>query len=333
MQRLPKILIVDDEPIIRDTLENLLSAEELELYFAENGEQGLQMAQDVLPDAILLDVMMPGMDGYEVCRHIRALPLLAEVPIIMITALDDRQSRLQGLRSGVDDFLSKPFDGIELLARIQTITRLNRYRHLLEQRNELEQLHKELIISYHRTIEGWSNALDLRDKETEGHTLRVTQKSVEFARALGVGEAQLEHVRMGALLHDVGKLGVPDSVLLKPGKLTEEEWVVMRKHPVYAYEWLSPIDFLKEAIQIPYCHHEKWDGSGYPRHLRGEEIPLYARLFAIVDVWDALCSDRPYRAAMPEAEVLEYIQKDAGKHFDPELVKVFMELQSKGQKS
>jgi len=169
----------------------------------------------------------------------------------------------------------------------------------------------------------------LRDKEIEGHTQRVTQKCVEFARAVGVGEEELEFVRMGGLLHDVGKLGVPDSILLKPDKLSDEEWKVMRLHPVYAYQWLAPITFLRNAVDIPYCHHEKWDGSGYPRGLRGEEIPLFARLFAIVDVWDALSSDRPYRAAVSKAEVTEYIRSQSGSHFDPALVDIFMGLLAK----
>jgi len=325
MESKPIVLIVDDEPIIRAALDAMLG-DSYQLYFAENGVQGLAMAIQTQPDLLLLDVMMPLMDGFEVCRQIRISPLLAEMPIIMITALDDRDSRLKGLRAGVDDFLAKPFNSLELLARIQTITRLNRYRHLVEQRNQLEKLHQDLLISYHKTIEGWTNALDLRDKETEGHTQRVTQKSLDFARAVGVSEDQLEYVRMGALLHDVGKLGVPDAILLKPGKLSEEEWVIMRKHPLYAYEWLQPIEYLRPALDIPHYHHEKWDGSGYPCGLKGEAIPLLARLFAIVDVWDALCSDRPYRAAMPEPIVLSYIQTEAGKHFDPALVQIFLAL-------
>jgi putative two-component system response regulator len=328
MNSQPIVLIVDDEPIIRETMGALLDRD-YELYFAENGLEGLALALQIHPDIILLDVMMPKIDGFEVCRRIRATELLAEVPIIMITALDDRDSRLQGLRAGVDDFLTKPFDRMELLARVQTITRLNRYRRIVEQRNQLESLHEELLISYHKTIEGWVTALDLRDKETEGHTQRVTQKSVELARAIGIDEEQLEHIRIGALLHDIGKLGVPDSILLKPGKLTEDEWKVMRLHPIYAYQWLEPIAFLKFAVDIPYCHHEKWDGSGYPRGLRGEDIPLSARLFAIIDVWDALCSDRYYRAALPEPEVFEYLRKEAGKHFDPSLVEVFISMRQK----
>jgi len=325
MEKQPVVLIVDDEETVRETLDMLLS-DQYELHFAENGIEGLAKALEKLPDVILLDVMMPVMDGFEVCRQIRANPILAEMPVIMVTALDDRASRLHGLRSGADDFLTKPLDSLEMSARLQTITRLNRYRSLLEQRNELEKVHSDLIISYNKTIEGWVSALDLRDKETEGHSRRVTQMAVEFARKIGVAEDRLEDVRMGALLHDIGKLGVPDSVLLKPGKLTEEEWVIMRKHPVYAYKWLSPIEYLSNALDIPYSHHEKWDGSGYPRQLAGTDIPLYARLFAIIDVWDALCSERPYRSAMSEAEVLEYIKQVSGSHLDPSLVEIFLSL-------
>jgi putative two-component system response regulator len=325
MKPQPTVLIIDDEPVIRDTLEALLCVD-FDVQFAENGASGIAAAQQIQPDVILLDVMMPVIDGFEVCRQIRALPLLAEVPILMVTALDDRESRIRGLRMGADDFITKPFDGLELQARLQTITRLNRYRRLMEQRIELEKSHQELLISYQKTIEGWVMALDLRDKETEGHTLRVTRMTLELARAAGLPEEGMEDIRRGALLHDIGKLAIPDSILLKPGRLTEEEWVIMRKHPVYAYEWLSPIQFLARALDIPYRHHEKWDGSGYPNGLSGADIPIAARLFAIVDVWDALCSERPYHAPMPEPDVLHYLQEQAGKHFEPRLVELFLAL-------
>ncbi|MCX6066849.1 MAG: response regulator [Chloroflexi bacterium] len=327
MNNQASVLIVDDEEVVRETLDLLLS-DQYQLYFAENGVEGLALALKVQPDVMLLDAMMPRMNGFDVCRQIRATPLLAELPVIMITALDDRESRLMGLRAGADDFLTKPLDSLELSARLQTITRLNRYRNLVEQRAQLESAHQILLTSYNRTIEGWVNALDLRDKETENHSQRVTQMTVEFARKMGVPDDQLENIRMGALLHDIGKLGVPDAILLKPGKLTDEEWVIMRQHPENAHKWLSPIEYLRTAMEIPYCHHERWDGTGYPRHLQGTEIPLSARMFAIVDVWDALCSDRPYRAAMPEPEVLEYIQKQANTHFDPALVEMFLAMRA-----
>ena len=191
---------------------------------------------------------------------------------------------------------------------------------------DLQRSNVELAVAYNNTLEGWSRALDLRDKETEGHTERVTKLTEQLARHMGLGEAELVNVRRGALLHDIGKMGIPDSILLKPGMLFEEEWEIMRKHPVYVYELLQPIPFLRSALDIPHCHHEKWDGSGYPRGLRGEQIPLAARIFAIVDVWDALCSDRPYRKAWAKERALEFIGSESGKHFDPRVVQVFLEL-------
>jgi PAS domain S-box-containing protein len=190
----------------------------------------------------------------------------------------------------------------------------------------LQRSNLNLALAYDVTLEGWSKALDLRDKETEGHSGRVTELTLRVARAMGMGDEELAHVRRGALLHDVGKLGIPDSILLKPGALTEEEWAVMRKHPTYTWEWLSPIDYLRPALDIPYCHHEKWDGSGYPRGLKGKAIPLAARIFAIVDVWDALRSDRPYRPAWPEEKVLDHLRSQAGIHFDPQVVEVFLRV-------
>jgi putative two-component system response regulator len=322
----PKILIVDDDSVSRMTIEGLLSSEPYDLYFASNGSDGLATATTLHPDLILLDVMMPHMDGFEVCRHIRAIPATAEVPILLITSLDDQSSRIAGLQSGADDFITKPYNSVELFARLQTILRLNRYRRIVEQQHDLESMHNELLIAYDKTIEGWSHALDLRDKEVEGHTNRVTEIALKFARTIGLTEEELAHVRRGALLHDVGKLGIPDSILHKPGKLTEKEWEIMRLHPVHAYQWLSSIKFLLPALDIPYCHHEKWDGTGYPRGLKEKQIPITARLFALVDVWDALCSDRPYRRAIPRAEALEYIRNQTGLHFDPELTEIFVKL-------
>jgi len=189
--------------------------------------------------------------------------------------------------------------------------------------DHLQSSNNELRLAYDATIEGWSHALDLRDKETEGHTQRVVETTVNLARNLGLGEEQLVQVRRGALLHDIGKMGVPDHILLKPGVLTDEEWLVMKKHPTYAYEMLSPIGYLHTALDIPYCHHEWWNGTGYPRGLKGEQIPLTARIFAVVDVWDALISDRPYRKKWSEEKARQNIQAEAGTHFDPQVVKTF----------
>jgi PAS domain S-box-containing protein/putative nucleotidyltransferase with HDIG domain len=195
--------------------------------------------------------------------------------------------------------------------------------------DDLQRSNINLTSAYDATIEGWSRAMDLRDKETEGHTLRVTDLTMKLARAMHINESQLINIRRGALLHDIGKMGIPDSILLKPGKLTDEEWEIMRRHPAYAYEMLTPIAYLQTALDIPYYHHEKWDGTGYPRGLKGKQIPLVARIFAIVDVWDALTSDRPYRSAWTKEKSLEYIRGESGKHFDPQVVQTFLRLLSK----
>ena len=190
----------------------------------------------------------------------------------------------------------------------------------------LQKSNIELAFAYDQTITGWSHAMDLRDKETEGHTQRVTDLTLKLARVMNIHESQLIHVQRGALLHDIGKMGVPDNILLKPGKLTDEEWEKMRQHPGFAYQMLSSIQYLKPALDIPYCHHEKWDGSGYPRGLKEEEIPLAARIFAVVDVWDAVTNDRPYRPAWTEEQALGYIREQSGKHFDPQVVNIFLRL-------
>ncbi len=606
------ILIVDDDPAGCETLRTLLLSQAHNLVIAHNGFEALELAATISPDLILLDVMLPGMDGYDVCQRLRSDPILGEVPIIMLTALDDRESRLRGIEAGADDFISKPFDRAELRLRVRSIMRLNRYRRLLAERARFERiiefspdgimivnaegtillanpavlrllgtqacsqvigrnvsafivaeqweeilncldrivvdaehtarlesefirldrsrfavemnvgydiwegesaaqivvrditerkqaeaqiqrhiqhltalrtidtaitsstnrrmtlniildqvvsqlqvdaaaillmvphsqllefaagrgfatqtirqtvlrldedypgraalerqmlsitqsfesqslsqrsllLHSEhftcyhavpliakgqvkgvlelfqhhtdtpnaewlefldalavqaaiaidnadlfdnlqrantdLALAYDATLEGWVHALDLRDDETEGHTRRVTEATVRLARSMGVPDAELVHVRRGALLHDIGKMAIPDRILLKPGPLTAEEWEIMRRHPVYAYDWLAPIAFLRPALDIPYYHHERWDGSGYPRGLRGETIPLVARIFAVIDVWDALRSDRPYRQGWTEERVRDYIQSQAGIQFDPQVVTQFL---------
>ncbi len=198
--------------------------------------------------------------------------------------------------------------------------------------SDLQRSNFELEMAYDATIEGWSRALELRDQETEGHTLRVTDMTVRLAQEIGVRGSELIHFRRGSLLHDIGKMGVPDRILLKPDKLMDDEWEIMKQHTVYAFEMLWPIEFLRHAIDIPYCHHERWDGTGYPRQLIGDQIPLSARLFAVADVWDALTSDRPYRKAWTEEKALDYILKNKGKHFDPQVVELFLGLRNKNGK-
>ena len=185
---------------------------------------------------------------------------------------------------------------------------------------------RELRLAYDTTLEGWAHALELRDKVTEGHSQRVTKLTLKLARKLNVRDQDLDHIRRGALLHDMGKMGISDEILQKPGPLTAEEFDIVKRHPIIAYDLLSPIPFLKKSLEIPYCHHEKWDGSGYPQGLKGNEIPISARIFAIVDVWDALLSDRPYRDAWPSQLVVDYIAAESGTHFDPHITKKFLDL-------
>jgi putative nucleotidyltransferase with HDIG domain len=190
----------------------------------------------------------------------------------------------------------------------------------------LQRSNLELSLAYDTTLEGWAHALELRDHETEGHTQRVTELTLDLARLMGTSDANLVHIRRGALLHDIGKMGVPDSILLKPGSLSPEEWEIMRRHPIYAYNMLSPIAYLRQSMDIPRYHHEKWDGSGYPYGLKGEQIPLSARIFAVVDVWDALSTDRPYRPAWDKPKAMDYIRQQSGLHFDPQVVKPFEDM-------
>jgi HD-GYP domain-containing protein (c-di-GMP phosphodiesterase class II) len=192
----------------------------------------------------------------------------------------------------------------------------------------LQRSNQELSLAYDTTLEGWGKALELRDKETQGHTERVTDLTIRLARRTNINDSEITHIRRGVLLHDIGKMGVPDQILRKTGPLDESEWEQMRKHPQYAYDLLYPIAYLRPSLDIPLCHHEKWDGSGYPNGLKGEEIPLAARIFSVVDVWDALLSDRPYRKSWSRASTIEYIKKESGTRFDPRIVNIFLEMVS-----
>ena len=252
------------------------------------------------------------LDGIQLRRSL-AVPLMVQKRVIGVITIMDRT------REGA--FTTEEIRLVNLFADQAAIAVENAtlYR-------DLQNSNFELATAYDATIEGWSKALDLRDKETEGHTLRVTALTMEMAGLMDVDEDDLVHIRRGALLHDIGKMGVPDRILFKPDSLSEDEWEIMFQHPVFAHAMLSPIEFLRPALDIPYCHHEKWDGSGYPRKLIGEEIPLAARIFAVADVWDALTSDRPYRPAWTEPQALDYISRQSGKQFDPQVVEVFLQM-------
>lgn len=246
-------------------------------------------------------------------RSILCAPLKIKDRLIGVIYVDNRahagifQERELGLITAFSDQAAVAIDNAQLFEGLQASN-------------------KELQIAYEATLNGWVHALDMRDKETEGHTQRVTTLTERLARSMGVGEDDLVHIKRGALLHDIGKMAIPDGILLKPGPLTDDERELIKQHPVFAYDMLKRIDFLLPAIDIPHHHHEKWDGTGYPDGLHGENIPFAARIFPVIDVYDALVSDRPYRKALPPDEVREHIQADAGKHFDPQVVEAFMQM-------
>jgi putative nucleotidyltransferase with HDIG domain len=200
-----------------------------------------------------------------------------------------------------------------------------------ELENRVQERTKDLAESYETTLEGWAKALELRDKETEGHSRRVTLTTLKLARALEIPEEELVHIRRGAILHDIGKMAIPDEILRKTGTLSKEEQDIIHKHPEIAFNMLENIPYLQKSLEIPYCHHEKWDGSGYPRGLKGRKIPLAARIFAVTDVWDALCSNRPYNDQWPKDKAVSYMIEQAGKHFDPRVVNAFLKLVEKGE--
>src|SRR5215216_6292429 len=253
-------------------------------------------------------------------RSILCAPLKVKDQLIGVIYVDNRARA--GLFQQSDLEMIKAFANQAAVA----IENARLFDNLQKSNRDLEKANRNLQQAYEKTLEGWVHALDLKDKETEGHTQRVTILTERLARSMGVEDDTLVHIKRGALLHDIGKMGIPDSILMKPAELTEEERAIVRQHPVYAYEMLNPIEFLRPAIDIPYCHHEKWDGTGYPRGLKGMEIPFAARIFPVIDVWDALISDRRYRKALPADEVRVHIKADAGKHFDPHVVTAFMEL-------
>jgi putative two-component system response regulator len=318
------ILIVDADRAECALLNTILQAGDYRLEMAENGIQALEKARFLQPDVILLDIAIPGMPVTEICQQIRLEARLAEVPIVIMATPEEHQTMVQALDSGADDYLTKPVDSNELHTRLRNLTRLNQYRKALGDRQTIQDDHDQLVKDYDATIEGWSQAMDKRDGESEGHTHRVAEMAILLARAMGLREDDLIHLRRGVLLHDMGELGIPNSILNKPGKLTEQEFELIRKHPVFAHEMFKSVDYLGPALEIPYCHHEKWDGSGYPRGLKGEEIPLSARIFAIVDVWDALISDRPYRPAWTQEEAILFVKDQSSRHFDPHVVEVFL---------
>ena len=309
----PRLLLVDDEPTNLQVLRHVLQAD-YRLLFATDGARALQVAREQLPQLILLDIMMPGMDGYAVCRALKADPATAGIPVIFITALDDSQDETAGFDVGGVDYLTKPVSPPVVRARVRTHLSLVRMEELRETRLQI--------------VQRLGRAAEYKDNETGLHVIRMSHFSQLLALAAGCSPAWAEDLLNAAPMHDVGKIGIPDAVLRKPGPLDADEWATMRRHPEIGAEIIGehPSGVLQLAREIALAHHEKWDGSGYPRGLAGEAIPLSARIVAIADVFDALTTRRPYKEPWPVQDALDHIAAQAGKHFDPALVALFAPL-------
>jgi putative nucleotidyltransferase with HDIG domain len=276
-------------------------------------ERNLVLIQDLtIQDTSLKDSPQLSKEGFITYM---AVPLIAKGELVGVLEVFHRERLTPN---------PEWFNFLDSLSRSAAIAidRLNLF-------NDLSQSNFELQQAYDATIEGWARAIEMRDDSTLEHSRRVVALTMNLARKLGIEGKSLMHIRRGALLHDIGKMAIPDGILLKTGKLTDEEWSMMKNHPQYAYDMLSTIDYLRPALDIPYCHHERWDGTGYPQGLAGEEIPIAARIFAVVDVWDALQSDRPYREAWPIEKAVDYLKEQSGQHFDPQIVKAFLDLVGK----
>ena len=309
----PRLLLVDDEPTNLQVLRHVLQAD-YRLLFATDGARALQVAREQLPQLILLDIMMPGMDGYAVCRALKADPATAGIPVIFITALNDSQDETAGFDVGGVDYLTKPVSPPVVRARVRTHLSLVRMDELRETRLQI--------------VQRLGRAAEYKDNETGMHVIRMSHFSQLLALAAGCSPAWAEDLLNAAPMHDVGKIGIRDAVLRKPGPLDADEWATMRRHPEIGVEIIGehPSGVLQLAREIALAHHEKWDGSGYPRDLAGEAIPVSARIVAIADVFDALTTRRPYKEPWPVQEAMNHIAAQAGKHFDPALVALFAPL-------
>ena len=311
-----RVLVVDDQYASRLIIEDLLMAGGHTVLSADSGPAGLALADEFKPDVILLDVLMPGLDGFEVCRRLKSRPETALIPVVLLTSLEGRSDRLQGLAAGADDFLSKPIDEAELSLRVRSSvvrSRLQRRLHTTE-----------------AVLETIASALELKDGTTGQHCVRLADAAASFGRFLGLTAHDIEVLRWAGRLHDVGKVGVPDAVLTKPGPLSTSEWELMRKHAEFGEAMLRPLAHLAAVLPIVRHHHEWWNGMGYPDGLAGVEIPYLARVFQLADAFDALVSVRPYKGALSAPSALALMRREAGTRFDPDLFAAFREAVHEG---
>lgn len=329
-----KVLVVDDEEAIREVVSTLLESQGYRCTTCPNGRAALDAFRKDTFDLVLSDIVMPEMDGLKLLAELHSDD--PDVPVIMVTAMHDISIALEAIRAGAYDYILKPFekDQLHLSVRravehrklvMENRTYQSDLEHLVAERTRLLSIAlQDLEQSYDYTLEALGGALDAKDAETEGHCQRVTAFTITIAKAMGVDSSLLRHIARGAFLHDIGKMGVPDNILRKPGPLTAEEREIMRRHCEIGYTVLERIPFLKDAAEIVLSHQECYDGSGYPRGLKGEEIPLGARIFAVADTLDAMISDRPYRKALPISTAIDEIRQFSGRQFDPKVVAIFL---------
>jgi response regulator RpfG family c-di-GMP phosphodiesterase len=333
-----RVLIVDDEASVRKVMAAVLAQVGLRCETAASGDEALRLLETNRIDVVISDLQMPGMSGLELLAKVKqSYPLMV---FLMVTGVDDVRVGIQAMREGADDYLVKPLqvDANIVLASLTRALRVKRleqevenYRHHLEeivaeQTGQLREALRQIERSYDHTLEVLGAAIDLRDSPTAGHSRRVFLYSIEIAKAMGGLENQMRNIAIGAWLHDIGKLAIPDAILLKPGSLTDEERAIMQRHAQIGYDLVKGIPFLAEAAEIIFAHHERCDGTGYPRGLKTEEIPAGARIFAVADTFDAMTSDRPYRRALPFQASREVIEQGEGKQYDSEVAKVFLRI-------
>jgi putative two-component system response regulator len=337
-KEIARILIVDDQDLNLRLIEGMLTPMNYAIFFARDGIEALTMTKRISPDLILLDVMMPKMNGFELTRKLKMKEETRGIPIVIVTSLKDVEDRVRALDYGADDFLSKPVEKTELLARVKSLLKVKAYSDYLQQYQE--NLEKEVAIKTEKlevaieqikaasldTIFCLSRAAEYKDEETGNHIKRVSEFAALVATKIGLDEETVHQLRYAAPLHDIGKIGIPENILLKPGKLNATEWEIMKLHTIIGGRILkgSETDYLKMGENIALTHHEKWNGKGYPNGLRADEIPIEGRITAIVDVFDAITTKRPYRSQISLNEAFQYIVKKKGIHFDPEIVDAFL---------
>ena len=308
-----KILVVDDKPLNVELLEADLVSSGYDVVTAYDGKTALELVAAEKPDLILLDVMMPGMDGFEVCRRLKSNEETILIPVVMVTALSDKADRIKGIEAGVDDFLTKPVDRQELKARVKSLMRVKLFT------DELERA--ETVIT------SLALGVEAKDPYTENHCGRLSKYSMILGGELGLPEDQIRALKLGGTLHDLGKIGIPDAILLKKGRLGDEEFTIMKQHPVIGYNICHPLHSLKLVLPIIRNHHERFDGSGYPDGLKGDEIPITARILTVVDVYDALRTERPYKPIFDRDKSIAILQEETAKGwYDPEVINTFMNL-------